>query len=153
MASANEIPAGGEGKITVTVQAGSAKRQLRQVVNVQSNDPQHAASELIVTANVVVDLEAVPNLLKFEKEQTTAQTTLKNYSDAPVEVTTIISSNEYVKASLSAMTIPAKGEAVITAELLPGAPNGALNGAVEIQTNLKTMPTLQIPVWGDLQKK
>ena len=150
MASANEIPAGGEGKITVTIQAGSYRRQVRQIVNVQSNDPDHPKTELTVTANVLVDLEAIPNLLKFEKDQATAQTIVKNYSDTPVEVHKMTSSNEYVKVSISAMTIPAKGEVVVTTELLPGAPKEFFSGWVEIQSNLKTMPTLQIRVWRDV---
>jgi hypothetical protein len=152
LASANEIPAGGEGKITVTVQAGSRNQKIRQVVNVQTNDPEHPAIQLTVIANVLVDLEVIPNILRFADNQSTAQVTLKNYSNVPVKLSEINSSNEYVKVSVSSMTIPATGEVVLTGEVLPEVPTGILQGWVKIKTDLKSMPILEIRIWGNIQK-
>jgi hypothetical protein len=152
LASANEIPAGGEGKITVTVKAGARKRKIRQVVTVRTNDPAQPETKLSVTANVLADLDVIPNLLKFIEGQSTSQVILKNYLNVPVQLREITSSNAYVEVSVSSMTIPAQGEAILTAELLPDAPEGLLSGWVKIQSNLKTMPIFQIRLWGNIQK-
>ena len=152
MASANEIPPGGEGKINVHVSTGRSSRKIRQIVRVITNDPKNQEVRLTVTADVQADLD-VPRVLQFAgKEPAPARATLKNNTNAPVELSAIISSNAPVKVSVSSMTIPANGEVVLTAELLPGVPAGVLDGWIEIKSNLKSMPNIRIRVWGNIQK-
>lgn len=152
MASANEIPAGGEGQITVTVHAGTRSGPLRQAVQVATNAPGQEATILTVTAQIVVDLEAVPALLRFEDKQLTAQVGLRNSTTTPVELGEIRSPSEFVKITTSATIVPAQGEVIVTAELSPDAPTGVISGWAEIQSNLKTMPVVQIRVWANIQK-
>ena len=153
MASANEIPPGGEGKIDVHVSTGKSSRKIRQVVRAITNDPKNPEVRLTVTANVQADLEVTPNLLRFDgKETGPARVTLKNTTNAPVQLSEISCSNEHVKVSVSSMTIPANGEVVLTGELLPDVPAGVLNGWVKMKSNLKSMPIVQIRVWGNIQK-
>jgi len=153
LASADEIPPGGEGKIDVHVSTGRSTRQIRQIVRVITNDPQNPKARLIVTVAVQADLEVVPNLLKFDAEQpNAAQVTLKNTTNAPVQLSEIISSNEHVKVSISSMTIPANGEVVLIGELLPNVPVGILKGWIKMKSNLKSMPIVEIRVWGNIQK-
>ena len=151
MVSANEIPAGGEGKITVTVQVGSRRRQIRQIVNVQTNAPEHPTTKLIVTGNVLVDLEVIPSLLRLEVNQS-SRIVLKNYLKVPVQLRNITSSNKYVKVSVSSMTIPANGEVILTGELLSDVPAGVVDSWIKIETNLKSIPIIQIRAWGHIQK-
>lgn len=121
----------------------------------QTNDPEHPITQLIVTANVVVDVEAIPSLFRFAGEQFTAQVTLKNYTNTSVELSEIHSAR-YVKVSVSSMTIPAKDEIVVTAELLPDkipeSFKGMIRGLIEIKSNLKSMPIIRIPVWGMIKQ-
>jgi hypothetical protein len=136
----------------VTVHTGSSKYTLRQHINVQSDDPDQKTIQLTVTANVLVDLEVVPNILKFENKQEKMQTTIRNYTDVPVQIENIESENEHVSVSVPAMTIPAKGDVVVTAEVLASAPIGFFSSWVNLTTNLKTTPKLRIRVWGEFQK-
>ena len=151
MLSGNEIPPGGEGKIAVTVRSGYRRRQLYQKVNVQTNDPTNASIELIVNANVMVALEVIPNLLRFERNQSDdASVKIKNYSDNLVQLSDIHSSNEYVNISVSSMTIPSKGEIIVTGKLLPDVPKGILSGWLKMRTDLKSFPMIQVRIWGNI---
>jgi hypothetical protein len=154
LVSANEIPPGGEGKITVKVKVGTRRGKFQQTVRVETNIPDQDVTLLNVSGNVLVDIEAVPGLLRFEANQTTTQVVLKNYAATPVQIHEIQSPSEYVKVSVSATTIPAEGEIVVNAELLPGAPEElVISGWVKLLSNLKTMPEFQIGVWAHIQKK
>jgi hypothetical protein len=152
LVSANEIPAGGEGQISVSVHLGTQPGPLQKSVRVQTNVPNKESFDLILTANAIVDIEVQPALLRFEEKQTTTQVTLKNHTNGPVELHDVVSPSEYVKITLSATTLPVAGEVVVTAELLPDIPSGVLSGWVVMQTNLRTMPELQIRVWGNIVK-
>lgn len=154
MASANEIPPGGEGKIDVHVTSGRSSRKIRQIVRVITNDPKNPGIKLTVTASVQADLEAVPNLLlQFEgKQPATARLTLKNNTNAPVELSEITSSNKQVKVSVSSMTIPPNGEVVLNGELLSDLPVGVIEGWVEIKSNLKSNPVIRLQLWRSPQQ-
>ncbi|MBD3306718.1 DUF1573 domain-containing protein [candidate division KSB3 bacterium] len=136
----------------MTVSAGSRRRQLRQVVNVHTNDPQNSIIQLTVTAQVLVDLEVVPtNLLRFDQDHTgRASVAIKNYGDTPVQLKDVQVSTEYVNVSVSSMEVAPQGETSITGELLPDAPSGVLSGWITIRTDHKTLPLIQIRIWGNL---
>lgn len=152
MLTGNKIPPGGEGKVAVNISTGTQKRRIRQVVQVQTNDPEHSSFPLTVYANVLVDVEVVPNnVLRFRQKESTATVTIKNYSQEPVQLSNIDSSNPHVNISLSSMTIPPEGEVTITAKILPNTPRGVLSGWLKIQTDLKITPILQIRIWGNIQ--
>lgn len=151
MLSGNEVPPGGEAKIEVTVRSGARRQQLRQTVTVNTNDPGNEAITLLVTAKVLVDLQAEPNLLRFDPQHSdSASLVLKNYTDAPVQLSEIQSSSQYVDISVSALTVPPNGEVTITGKLLPDAPKGVLSGWLRIRTDLKAVPLLQIRLWGHI---
>ena len=71
MASANEIPPGGEGKIDVHVSTGRSSRKIRQIVRVITNDPKNQEVRLTVTADVQADLD-VPRVLQFAGKEPAA---------------------------------------------------------------------------------
>jgi hypothetical protein len=149
----NEVPAGSEARIAVNVRTGTRKRRIRQVIQVQTNDPEQASFSLTVHANVLVDVEVLPNnLLRFNGEQARqASLTLKNYSKHPVQLSGIDSSAQHVKISLSSMTIPPDGEVQLNAELQPETPKGVLSGWLKIRTDLKSLPLIQIRIWGNVE--
>jgi hypothetical protein len=149
LASANEIPPGGEGKINVHVSTGRSSRKIRQIVRVITNDPKNPEVRLTVTADVQADLEVFPrDLLQFEgKEPAKARVVLKNNTNAPVELSAITSSNKQIKVSVSSMTIPANGEIVLIGELLSDFPAGVIEGWVEIKSNLKSRSVIRLQLW------
>lgn len=151
MLSGDEIPPGGEGKLAVTVRSGYRRQQLRQAVNVRSNDPSNGSMTLLVTANVLVELEAQPNLLRFNpKESEQASLVIHNYTDSPIKLSDVHSSSQYVDISVSAMTIPPKGNVTVTGKLVEDTPKGVLSGWLKIRTDLTPVPMLQIRIWGNI---
>ena len=151
MLSGDEIPPGGEGKIGVTVRSGYRRIQIRQAVKVRTNDPANGTITLLVTANVLVDLEAEPNLLRFDPRQSDrASLVIKNYTSSPVQLSNVHSSSQYVDMSVSAMTVPPQGEVTVTGKLLENTPKGVLSGWLKIRTDLPSVPMLQIRIWGNI---
>lgn len=139
----------------MNLQTGSQRRQVQQVVNVQSNDPTTPNLRLTLKATVNVELEIIPTVLQFVAQQpgqppANGQVVIKNYSDNPVALSDIESTLPYVKVSLSGATIPARGEVVLTGELLPDAPKGQMSGWVKMKSDLRAFPDIQIRIWGDL---
>lgn len=116
-----------------------------------TDDPVNEAITLLVTAKVLVDLQAEPILLRFDPQHSnSASLVLKNYTDAPVQLSEIHTSSPYVDVSISALTIPPNGEVTVTGKLLPDAPKGVLSGWLQIRTDLKAVPLLQIRLWGHI---
>ncbi|GAK56689.1 hypothetical protein U27_03652 [Candidatus Vecturithrix granuli] len=129
---------------------GSRRRELREPVRIQTNDPEQPVTQIFVMANVLADIEVTPPLLRFGDHQSLAQVTVKSYVDAPVELREI-RADRHLEATVSAMTIPVHGEVVVSAELIkekiPEFVKGHVGGLVEITTNLESMPTIRIPIW------
>lgn len=151
MPSGDEILPGGEGKLDVTIRSGYRRQSLRQNVTLRTNDPVNGSITLLVTARVLVDLEAEPNLLRFDLPRSpSASLALKNYTDAPVQLSEIHSSSPYIDLSVSALTIPPHGQVTVTAQVRPEAPKGILSGWLRLRTDLNTIPQLQIRLWGHL---
>jgi hypothetical protein len=152
----NEIPAGGEGKVAVNLKSGNQRRDIRQIVNVTTNDPEpeHAAFQLTLQAKVQADLEVLPKpILRLGNQQEGASessVTLKNYSASPVQLSDVLSSNQFVTAAISSMTIPANGEVTLSVTLLPDAPKGLVSGWLTVRTDLPSFPLIEIRLWGEV---
>ena len=157
MLTGNEIPAGGEGKVAVNLKAGNQRRDIRQTVNVTTNDPdaERASFRLTLQAKVLAELEVLPKpVIRLGTQQAGApesSVTLKNYSASPIQLSDVQSSNQYVTVSLSSMTIPANGEVTVTTALLSDAPKGLVSGWLTMQTNLPSFPLIQIRLIGEVQ--
>jgi hypothetical protein len=149
--SANEIPPGEEGKITVRVKSGSRQGPLRQTVRVQTNVPNQENIILTVTARILVDVAVLPpNLLFFDNRQSVPEITVRNFTESPIEIQKVVSLTEFVKISVSDAVIPAQGTVTVSAELLPETPAGILSNWVELHTNLASMPVISIRAWANL---
>lgn len=154
MVSANEIPPGQEGQITVNVKSGSNRRQLRQAVKVQTNVPGKEHLTLRVTANVLTDLEVLrPGILRFDNRQSLPQVTVKNFTDTPIEITNLVPPNEYLTLTVSEDIIPPQGEVFVNAKVSSDAPDGVISEWAKLHTNLVSQPVIQIRVWANLQKE
>lgn len=151
MVSANEIPPGKEGKITVRVKSGSRQGPLRQTVRVQTNVPNQENIILAVTAHVLVDVAVLsPNVLFFDNRQRVPEVTIRNFTESLIEIQKVVSPNEFVKISVSDMVIPAQGTVTVSAELLPETPAGILSNWIELHSDLASMPVISIRVWANL---
>lgn len=133
MVSANEIPAGGEGRITLTTRMDSISGPIRQSVQVITNVPEQEQITLTVLTLIARYLEADPVVFQFPDNERTDQVVLKSSIDTPIEITNIAFPDERVKLAVSAMTIPPKGEVMLTVELPADLPAGIFSGWVEVQ--------------------
>lgn len=153
MVSANEIPPGQEGQITVSVKTGVSRRQIRQVVRVFTNIPGTDQIDIILTANVLVDVEVLqPSILRFDSRQSLPHVTVKNYTDMPVEIVKLVPPSEHVRLSVSATVLPPRGTVVVYAELDAETPRGVLSDWARLHTNLPSLPVVSIRVWANLQQ-
>ncbi len=151
MPEGNEIPPGGEGKLQVNLSSGSRRQQIRKIVVIQTNDPDHEAVRFEVKAEVRVELEVIPALLRFDTAQSDAVSVrIKNYSKSPVQLSELQSSTEYVTLSVSSMTIPPGSDVELTGMLSPDVPQGLLRGWATLRTNFKDVPLLQVRIWGQI---
>ncbi len=154
MVSANEIPSGQEGQIIVKVKSGSNRRQLRQTVKVQTNVPGKEQLILMVTANVLTDLEVLqPEILRFDNRQNLPQVTVKNFTDMPIEITKLVPPNEYLTLTVSEDIIPPQGEVLVSAAVSSDAPDGVISEWAKLHTNLVSQPVIHIRVWANLQEE
>ena len=149
----NEVPVGAEVRVAVNIRTGNRRRNIRQVIKVETNDPEQASFALTVHANVLVDVDVLPNnVLRFSRKKAeNASLTLKNFSKNPVRLSGIDSSVPYVNVSLSSMTIPPDGEVRLNATLQSDTPKGTLSGWLKITTDLKSLPLIQIRIWGNIE--
>src|SRR5581483_3828305 len=63
VASARDVPAGGEGRITVTLDTARMAGRTNKVVSVHTSDPEASVVSLGMTGTVLADLVATPNAL------------------------------------------------------------------------------------------
>ena len=155
MLDGNEIPAGGEGRVAVNIRTGSQSQNVRKVVRVTTNDEKLANFELIVLASVSADVEILPNptiqLGAAQSKNTLSAVTVKNHTDASIHLKQVQVSDPRVSVSVSSMTIPAKGEITVSAEIQPDAQKGVITGWLTMQTDLKSYPVIEIRLWGEAQ--
>lgn len=136
----------------MTVNSGSTAGPIRQLVRMTTNVPRQENLALTISAQVVVNLQAIPYLIKFEEGEYTKQIFLKSYTDTPIEISKLVSPSGKVNLSVSAMTIPAQGEVTLTAEVPPETQAGVISEWVEVHSNLQSQPVLPIRLWVNIQK-
>lgn len=135
----------------MNLSSGSRRQQIRKIVVIQTNDPDHEAVRFEVKAEVRVELEVIPALLRFDTAQSDAVSVrIKNYSKSPVQLSELQSSTEYVTLSVSSMTIPPGSDVELTGMLSPDVPQGLLRGWATLRTNFKDVPLLQVRIWGQI---
>lgn len=136
----------------MTVNSGASAGSIRQVVRMTTNAPGQENMAVTITAQVVVDLEAIPFFFQFEENQLTKEIFLKSQTDVPIEILKLVSPSGIVKLSASATSIPAQGEVTLKAELPTGLAAGMFSEWVEVHTNLSTQPVLQIRLRANIQQ-
>lgn len=118
-----------------------------------TNVPEQEQITLTVLALIARDLEAIPIVFQFWDNERTGQVVLKSSINTPIEITKIAFPDERVKLAVSAMTIPPKGEVILTAELPADLPAGIFSGWAEVHTNVSDQPVLQVRLWRNIQRE
>jgi hypothetical protein len=127
---------------------------VRQAVQVRTNAPDKERVTLMLTANVIVDVEALqPNILRFDSRQDRPQVTIKNFTDTPIEVLRLVPPNSYLMLTASDAVIPPHGEIIVTADVAADTPDGVISDWAELHTNLISQPVVYVRVWANLQSE
>ncbi|MBN2106993.1 MAG: DUF1573 domain-containing protein [Deltaproteobacteria bacterium] len=155
MASAKEIPPGGEGKIDVTFKTGSGSGGKREKhITVTCNDPEKKSVGLTVKTEVVETLGITPirisfNQVKRGQEHVRFASVSGEDKDA-VKLTGFESSNPNIKAEINPKGFDGDTYQQIKIILMPTMKTGRFFERVKIRTDHKTIKDIQLNVIGSV---
>jgi len=155
LASAKEIPPGGEGKIDVTFKTGSGRGgKLEKTITVTTNDPAQQTVSLKVSTEVKVVLAAEPNRLSFGQikkggEAVRYAALTGSYKES-VKITSVESNNQYLKVDTNLKGFENDKQKQIRVSLRPGMKIGRFNERVILHTDHKAVKDLTLYVMGEI---
>ncbi len=155
MASAKEIPPGGEGKIDVTFKTGTRGGKGRKNITVTTNDPERKTLKLTVSADVEIVLSTSPTRVNFGRLQKSYRPTAKyialtgNAKDS-VTITSVESKNEHIKVDVNPAGFENNKNKKIKIEVLPGLTVGKFRERITLHTDHETVKKLSLYVYGDI---
>lgn len=149
LASAAEIPPGGEGAIKTSISTRGRSGVVSKVVTVESTDPNSRFSRLRLKATVIVEAALQPrsiNLGRLNRGETITKTTKLIARDpAKTKITSVEA--EATEGELTAKIVEV-GDNQGVAVSYKGTKTGVVRGRVEVTTNSKKRPTINVMVRG-----
>jgi hypothetical protein len=119
---------------------------------VKSNDPNHPATVIDLTAIIVQELEVEPQSFWFKDAEvgraTTVSTTLRNAGKVPVKLLKVSTALEGLSVLLPNGDIPPGTQVTITATLTAVKEMPIISDGVRIATSSPQQPEVYIPVFG-----
>jgi hypothetical protein len=150
--STDRIDPGAAGSLKVTFDAKSASGPVRKKITVKSNDPNHPATVIDLTAIIVQELEVNPQSFWFKDAEvgraTTVTTTLRNAGKVPVTLLKATIALEGLSVLLPNEAIPPGTQVTITATLTAVKEMPIISDGVRIATSSPRQPEVYIPVFG-----
>lgn len=155
MASAQEIPPGGEGNIDVTFKTGSSRGgKLEKTITVTTNDPGQQTIRLKVSAEVKVVLDTNPSRLSFGQikkgGEAVRYAALTGSDKDSVKITSVESNNQYLKVDTNLKGFESDKQKQIRVSLRPGMKIGRFNERVILHTDHKERKDLTLYVMGEI---
>jgi hypothetical protein len=155
LASAKEIPPGGEGKIDITFKTGSGSGGKREKhITVTTNDPEKQTISLTITTNVVEAISINPSRINFNQVKKGQEHVRFASVDGEDKDTTKLtgseSSNPNIKLEISPSGFEGDKYQQIKIILMPTMKVGRFFERVIIHTDHKTMKDIQLNVIGDV---
>ena len=154
MASAKEIPPGGEGKIEATLRTGARGGKTSKTITVTTNDPEQRTIQLKIEAEVQVALALEPYLINFGRFKK---------GEAPVRYVTVIGDD---KDSAKIISAEAKEKSLkvelnpkgfennkdnrIKISVLPDMKVGQFRDVIAVTTDHKANKNMNISVFGEV---
>jgi hypothetical protein len=163
LASAKEIPPGGEGKIDVTFKTKGRRGANNKKITVSSNDPAEPQVQLTVKAELEIALEITPPVVSFGtvprgKSRTESVKLIgRDAANAKVtSVTVVMALAGGVPNTTNSQVLLAKpGEGTqagsVEISLVPDAVAGRFDGRLSIKTDHPDVPELPLRVVGIVQ--
>ena len=154
MASAKEIPPGGEGKIDATLRTGARGGKTTKTITVTTNDPDQRTTQLKLSAEVQVALALEPYLINFGRFKK---------GEAPVRYVSVIGDD---KDSAKVISAEAKQKSLkvelnpkgfennkdnrIKISVLPDMKVGQFRDVIAVTTDHKANKNMNISVFGEV---
>ena len=154
MASAKEIPPGGEGKIDATLRTGARGGKTTKTITVTTNDPDQRTTQLKLSAEVQVALALEPYLINFGRFKK---------GEAPVRYVSVIGDD---KDSVKIISAEAKQKSLkvelnpkgfennkdnrIKISVLPDMKVGQFRDVIAVTTDHKANKNMNISVFGEV---
>lgn len=133
MASANEIPPGGEGEIKVTFSTDLDAGKKVKSIKVMTNAPRAPSLRLVVTADIQPALICDPRVLDFGKltssEGKTMKAKITGYAFGQIQIQELLSEDPLLQAEII------EDGTAVQVTLLPGHPVGRLSQRLKFLTN------------------
>ena len=154
MASAEDIPPGGEGHIKVTFKTAKKSGQRTQRISVFTNDPENKIIRLKVTADIQVALALDPSSLNFRTLRKSSQSSEKKVKltgkDKDItQIESVVSKNKYVRAEVEPLEIEGKTtQQQISVSILPGMKPGNFREKITVHTDHNVKKELFLLVFG-----
>ena len=155
MASAKEIPPGGEGSIDVTFKVGSRKGKRSKTISVTTNDPAQKTVKLKVSAEVEILFDAKPkrvNFGRFKKDEG-GLTKFVSFTGRDKDSTHIISAESkkgFVTVEMNPDGYENDTYKKIKVSLPPGIKVGRFRDTITVKTDHEKANKIRIFVYGEV---
>ena len=155
MASAKEIPPGGEGKIDVSFKTGAGSAGKREKhITVTTNDPEQKTVSLKISAEVVEKIGISPNRVSFNQvkkgKEHVLYASVAGEDKDKTKLTGSESSNPNIKVEISPKGFDEDPYRQIKVILMPTIRVGRFFERVTIHTNHQDMKDIELNVIGDV---
>lgn len=155
MASAKEIPPGGEGKIDVTFKTGAGSGGKREKhITVTTNDPEQKTVNLTVSTEIVEKIGISPNRVNFNQvkkgKEHVRYASVSGEDKDKTKLTGSESSNPNIKVEISPKGFDEDRYRQIKVILMPTIRAGRFFERVTIHTDHQDMKDIQLDVIGDV---
>ncbi|SPD72463.1 hypothetical protein PITCH_A1380011 [uncultured Desulfobacterium sp.] len=156
MASAKEIPPGGEGKIHITFKTALKSGEKTQAITVNCDDPDNPSISLKVTADIQVSLAATPDRINFGRLKRGVPplpqyVTLIGNDKDKTEILSVSSNNKNIITEIE--TLPPKDnktEKRIKVMVSPDINVGRFREQINIKTSHEKMKELPVFIYGEV---
>jgi hypothetical protein len=155
LASAKEIPPGGEGKIDVTFKTGAGSTGKREKhITVTTNDPEQKTVNLTVSTEIVEKIGISPNRVNFNQvkkgKEHVRYASVSGEDKDKTKLTGSESSNPNIKVEISPKGFDEDRYRQIKVILMPTIRAGRFFERVTIHTDHQDMKDIQLDVIGDV---
>jgi hypothetical protein len=152
--SARDVPPGGQGRVSVTLDTAGLHGRTAKVVTVYTNDAAAPAAALTLTGQVLADVVAEPSPLYLGRvrrgERVRREVTLVPGRPGEAHVVTAVEhGNPSLRATLEPL-VPGPGQRLVV-ELDRDTPLGRFNEQLTLRTTSPRMPSLPLAVFGSVE--
>lgn len=153
------IPPGGVGILEITVDPSRIKGFFTtKTLTLYTNDPLNPFPSIDVTTRIEPEAEFTPDKfllgIRSQKETVEMVTRVRQIGERPLEITSVefrpkspYFEAEFAEVPESERKTPDKREYIITARLLPGAPEGEHVNVFFVKSNLEYQPEIALPIY------